>query len=201
MFEFGMGVAELAVQTGTIESLLVPAEQTIQFENQDGVSTIFNIIKTGIRLMIGGAVLIAVGFFVFGAITLMRASGNPQMFEKARNQMIYSVAGAVLASAAFLGVGTAVDFVSGASGGTTVDVGDISSVQQGANTIVNVSGFLGIYNGAAVTCPSTAAGGTALAVSTMSDNAGTLAAQWTWTPATPATATAPIIAAFCTKVF
>lgn len=121
-------------------------------QQTDGVTTIFNILETGIRLLIGLAVLGAVGFCVKGGIDLMRAGGSPQMMEKARNQIIFSGLGAAVAVGSFFFVGTVIDFLSGASGGAVFDPGDITK-QQTVGRIVQANGFIAVYSGNAVTCP------------------------------------------------
>lgn len=118
-----------------------------------GVTTLFNILETGIRLLIGLAVLGAVGFCVKGGIDLMRAGGSPQMMEKARNQIIFSGLGAAVAVGSFFFVGTVVDFLSQSSGGRTAKIG-VLDVQAKVQR-VEVGGFLGVYAGQAVSCPAT----------------------------------------------
>lgn len=124
----------------------IPTNQTT------GVETIFNILETGIRLLIGAAVLGAVGFCVKGGIDLMRAGGSPQMMEKARNQIIFSGLGAAVAVGSFFFVGTVIDFLSGASGNAIVDPGDLTK-QQTTLRKVDANGFLATYSGQVVLCP------------------------------------------------
>lgn len=128
----------------------------IQFNPPDnqqtgGVATIFNILETGIRLLIGLAVLGAVGFCVKGGIDLMRAGGSPQMMEKARNQIIFSGLGAAVAVGSFFFVGTVVDFLSDASGGSTSKIGSFE--RQATIQRIEAGGFLGVYAGQAISCP------------------------------------------------
>lgn len=128
----------------------------IQFNPPDnqqtgGVTTLFNILETGIRLLIGLAVLGAVGFCAKGGIDLMRAGGSPQMMEKARNQIIFSGLGAAVAVGSFFFVGTVVDFLSQSSGGRTAKIGVIDV--QAKIQRVEVGAFLGVYAGQAISCP------------------------------------------------
>lgn len=123
---------------------------SVQNQQTSGVATLFNLLETGIRLLIGFAVLGAVGFIAKGAIDLMRAGGSPQMMEKARNQIVLALGGAAVAVASFFMVGTVIDFLAGASGNAIVDPG--SPGIQAAKQTVQLNGFLGIYGGQGIVC-------------------------------------------------
>lgn len=146
-----------------------------------GVTTLFNILETGIRLLIGLAVLGAVGFCVKGGIDLMRAGGSPQMMEKARNQIIFSGLGAAVAVGSFFFVGTVVDFLNQASGGATDKVGSIG--KQATIQRVESGAFLGFYAGQVITCPTTAASGDIDATIPVDASGGqTGTAEWEFVP-------------------
>lgn len=155
-------------------------------QQADGVSTLFNILETGIRLLIGVGVLLAVGFCIKGGVDLMRAGGSPQMMEKARNQIIFSVMGGVVVVGSFFFVGTVIDFFSGASGGRIQEFGEIDAVA--AKPKVGVNAFLAVYGGQAVACPSTVGNGNAKAdvpgTEAIGVNGETGTPEWEWHPAT-----------------
>ena len=184
MIENGIGVEQLQVAQA-LSAILAPvgdaAPSVANQAGETGVSTLFNIIELGTRIFIGLLISAAVLYAGWGGFLLMRSSGNPQMLDKARMQVILSVAGAVVGVSAFLLVGSTVDFISGASGGTVVDVGDVSKVNN-TGRVVPAGSFLGIYGGTAVLCPS--------ADPSWSDDAGTVGEKWDYaTPVPPASAT------------
>ena len=119
----------------------------------DGVAVFFELLKTGIRIFIGLIVVGAGGYFALGAAKLMRSSNNPQLFMEARNQMMYSVAGGVLAVGSIFFIGTGIDWFSGMIGFSAVDVGNVTQQSNPAVIeVVSQNGFLGSYNGGGVIC-------------------------------------------------
>ena len=155
MIEFGIGVEQLQVAQ-VVGQMLVPvgdaAPSVANQAGETGVATLFKIIELGTRIFIGLLTSAAVLYAGWGGFLLMRSAGNPQMLEKARMQVILALVGAVIGVSAFLLVGSAIDFISGASGGTIVDVGDVSKVNNEGRKVPPGS-FLGIYGGEAVICP------------------------------------------------
>ncbi len=189
MFDNGIGVEQLQFAYAVAQAVFPVGDAAPSVANQageTGVDTLFNIIELGTRIFIGLLTSAAVLYAGWGGFLLMRSAGNPQMLEKARMQVILALVGVGIGVSAFLLVGTAIDFISGASGGTVVDVGDVSKVNNTGRQVPPGS-FLGIYGGEAVLCPTEApspAWGT---------DAGEVGADWTHTAAT-ATANA-----FCTS--
>lgn len=126
----------------------------IDWDNQagtSGVATFFNIIELGTRIFVGLLTTAAVLYAAYGFFLLMRSAGNPQMMDKAKMQIILSLVGAAGGVAVFLLVGTAIDFIYDASGGTVLDVGDVSRVNTTTQELPP-GAFLGIYGGEAVLC-------------------------------------------------
>ena len=191
MIEFGIGVEQLPVAQ-VMGQMLVPvgdaAPSVADQAGEQGVGTLFNIIELGTRIVIGLLTSAAVVYACYGGFLLMQSAGNPQMLAKARMQIVLSVAGAVVGVSSFLLIGTGIDFISGASGGTVVDVGDVSKVNNAGRNIP-VGSFLGIYGGEAVLCPTDAAVATAWGAE--------VKAAWTHTAAV--TTSGSEAAAFCTS--
>ena len=185
MIEFGIGVEQLPVAQ-VMGQMLVPvgdaAPSVANQAGEQGVGTLFNIIELLTRIVIGLLTSAAVIYACYGGFLLMQSAGNPQMLAKARMQIVLSVAGAIVGVSSFLLIGTGIDFISGASGGTVVDVGDVSKVNN-AGRVVPVGSFLGIYGGEAVLCPS----GTTVATWSAVTTAGTVGASWSHTAATATT--------------
>ncbi len=187
MIEFGIGVEQLPVAQVMGQMLVLVGDAAPSVADQageQGVGTLFNIIELLTRIVIGLLTSAAVVYACYGGFLLMQSAGNPQMLAKARMQIVLSVAGAIVGVSSFLLIGTGIDFISGASGGTVVDVGDVSKVNN-AGRVVPVGSFLGIYGGEAVLCPTDAP--------SWATAAGAPGAAWLHTAAT---ATAD---AFCTS--
>lgn len=118
-----------------------------------GVDTIFNLIQTLTQYAIMAVVALCVLWFVYGTYLLIRAAGNPQQLEKARNQMIFSGVAGALAVGAFLIIGTFLDVANDAAGGNLVDVGNVIVTGADQAGEVKQSGEpIGIYAGRAVRC-------------------------------------------------
>ena len=153
MLDLGiMEIGQVAVVGADLVTEHAKLPRVVSNQN-DGVAVFFDLLKTGIRIFIGLIVVGAGGYFALGAAKLMRASNNPQLFMEARNQMMYSVAGGVLAVGSIFFVGTGVDWFSGMIGFSAVDVGNVT--QQSNPSVIDVvalNGFLGSYNGGGVIC-------------------------------------------------
>ena len=150
MFEFG---AELATQVHDGAPVIVPVgEQVYRELNQSAIQTFFNGAEQIIRWLMGIGVLVSIGYCIWGFIQLNRAADNPQMWAKARNQIILSIVSAAGCTLAFFFIGAGIEFVTGASGGAAVDVGNVGIVKQDAGEIRLEGDFLGMYNGEVVLC-------------------------------------------------
>ena len=178
MNEFGIGVEQLHVFQAA-SGMLVPAgDAAPSVANQaggSGLGTLFNLLEIGFRLVLGVITVVAGYYIAIGGVQFMRAAGNPQMLSQARMQVALAGVGLAIALSSQLVVGTIVDFLSGASGGTIVDIGDVADVENQQKKVLPPGSFLGLYGGRAVLCPAgdtatedgnneiTAAGGTAAA--------------------------------------
>ena len=169
MFDFG---AELATQAQEAAPALVPVSEQVYRElNQSAIQTFFNGAEQIIRWLMVIGVLASVGFCIWGFIQLNRAADNPQMWAKARNQIVFSIVAAAGCTLAFFFIGAGIEFVTGASGGAAVDVGNVGIVKQDTGEIRLEGDFLGMYNGEVILCDD------GVATSTVVD--GT--AVWGWT--------------------
>ena len=172
MFEFG---AELATQVQDGAPVIVPVgEQVYRELNQSAIQTFFNGAEQIIRWLMGIGVLVSIGYCIWGFIQLNRAADNPQMWAKARNQIILSIVSAAGSTLAFFFIGAGIEFVTGASGGAAVDVGNVGIVKQDAGEIRLEGDFLGMYNGEVVLCDDS------VATTTVVDSA----AVWAWAAGT-----------------
>lgn len=155
MFEFG---GELAAQLQESAPALVPVgEQVYRELNQSAIQTFFNGAEQIIRWLMGIGVLVSIGFCIWGFILLNRAADNPQMWAKARNQIVLSIAAAAGCTLAFFFIGAGIEFVTGASGGAAVDVGNVGIAKQETGEIRLEGDFLGLYNGEVILCDDTVA--------------------------------------------
>ena len=173
MFEFG---AELATQAQEAAPALVPVSEQVYRElNQSAIQTFFNGAEQIIRWLMGIGVLASVGFCIWGFIQLNRAADNPQMWAKARSQIVFSIVAAAGCTLAFFFIGAGIEFVTGASGGAAVDVGNVGIVNQDTGEIRLEGDFLGMYNGEVILCDD------GVATSTVVDSAPV----WGWTAGAP----------------
>lgn len=67
----------------------------------DGVAQAENALKSYIKIGIGFAGLVGVGFVVVGAIKYATTSGHPDKMEKAKDTIKHALIGVVIALAAF----------------------------------------------------------------------------------------------------
>ncbi len=150
MIDFG---AEFAVQLQQVAALVEPvAEQTYRVQNQSIIEGFFRGGQTIVRWLMGGGILISTGFCIWGFIKLNRAADDPQMFARARNQIVFSIAAAGGCALAFFFIGGGVEFFSTAFGGQSVDVGKVGIVESSATEIRMEGEFLGMYNNQVVLC-------------------------------------------------
>ena len=177
-------VSQLVGPVGGVE--LEPANQA----GETGIGTVFNILEI-VRWTLLGIVISLAGIFgLWGTILLLRGATNPQVMERAKAQIVVSFVASGIAVGIFVGIGAVIDLMSTASGGTTLDVGDVSKVQN-TGRVVPVGTFLGMYGGKAYLCPS---------LKTTHDDFPTdVTTAWTYTEAVAATATTAAEPAKCTK--
>ena len=156
MSEFSIGVEQLHVFQ-TASGMLVPVgEAAPSVTNQaggTGISTVFNLLEVGFRLFLGIVAVAAGYYFAMAGLKFMRAANDPQMLAQARMQVVFTGVGLVMALSAQLAVGTVVDFVSGASGGAIVDIGDVADLESQTAKTLPAGSFLGLYGGRALLCP------------------------------------------------
>ncbi len=150
MIDFG---AELAAQAQQGASAVGPVgEQVYRELNQSAIATFFNGAEQAIRWMMGIGVMCSIGYCIWGFILLNRAADNPQMWTKARNQIVFSIVSAAGCTLAFFFIGAGIEFVTGASGGAAVDVGNVGIVKQETGEIRLEGDFLGMYGGEVILC-------------------------------------------------
>ena len=179
MSEFGVGVEQLHVFQMASGMLVPVGEAAPSVANQaggTGIGTFFNLLEIGFRLFLGVVAVIAGYYFVIGGVQFMRSAGNPQMLSQARMQIALTAVGLAIALSSQLAVGTVVDFLSGASGGTIVDIGDVANVANQEKKVLPSGSFLGLYGGRAVLCPAAGSTGDAADISKVGGAAA--AAQW-----------------------
>ena len=168
MIEFG---SEFAVQVQQGAALVEPiAEQAYREQNQSIIEGIFRGGQTIIRWLMAIGILAATGWCIWGFIKLNRAADDPQMFARARNQILYSIVSAGGCALAFFFIGGGVEFFTTAFGGQSVDVGKVGIVESSATEIRMEGEFLGMYNNQVVLCEDGFAGLTDLG--------------WTWATGT-----------------
>ena len=112
--------------------------------NQYGGSSIFNIVETGARVTL--MALFAGGFFLIlkGIVDVKRLGGWNAGKRRFRSHSIIGGALMVGSFLAFMMIGTALDFMSGASGGAVVSTGAMSYSGSSNNSS---GGFAGISSG------------------------------------------------------
>ena len=155
MTEVGIGVEQLQVFQAASGMLVPVGEAAPSVANQaggTGIGTFFNLLEIGFRLFLGVITVIAGYYFAIGGVQFMRSAGNPQMLSQARMQVALAGVGLAIALSSQLAVGTVVDFLSGASGGTIVDIGDVADVANQQEKTLPAGSFLGLYGGRAVLC-------------------------------------------------
>ena len=150
MIEFG---AEMAVQVQQASALIEPvAEQTYRVQNQSIIEGFFRGGQTIVRWLMGLGILVSTGFCIWGFIKLNRAADDPQMFARARNQIVFSIAAAGGCVLAFFFIGGGVEFFTTIFGGQGVDVGSVGIVESEVQEIRMEGEFLGMYNNQVVLC-------------------------------------------------
>ncbi len=183
MIEFG---AEFAVQLQHGAALVEPvAEQVHAEQNQSIIEGLFRGGQTIIRWAMGLGLLAATLWCIWGFILLNRAADNPQMWAKARNQIVFSIASAGGCVLAFFFVGGGVEFFSTAFGGQNVDVGSVGIVESSATEIRVEGEFLGMYNNEVVLC--------------LEDSTGLTELEWTWAAGTDTDADGNAATGQCSK--
>lgn len=150
MIDFG---PEVAVQVQQGAALVEPiAGQVYVEQNQSIIEGLFRGGQTIIRWLMGLGILVATGFCIWGFMKLNRAADDPQMFARARNQIVFSIASAGGCALAFFFIGGGVEFFSTAFGGQNVDVGQVGIVDASATEIRVEGEFLGMFNNEVVLC-------------------------------------------------
>jgi TRAP-type C4-dicarboxylate transport system permease small subunit len=66
------------------------------------ISQVQNFIQSIIEILVGLAGLIATGFFVWGGLTYITSSGNPERITRAKRTLVFSALGLSITIAAFV---------------------------------------------------------------------------------------------------
>jgi TRAP-type C4-dicarboxylate transport system permease small subunit len=80
------------------------------------VTSVETFIKSVIQILVTIAGLISAGFFVWGGVTYITSSGNPESLDRAKKTIVYAAIGLAIVLGAFVLTNIVSDLATGAFG-------------------------------------------------------------------------------------